>query len=102
MSHAYKTINLSDLISMLQEAEDTFGNLPVVLAGDTEGNDFGIINPDGMSSVEANVVKNHGILCLYPDVDKLDLEEVKGYNEDDYDDEDDDDNYVDELEFDCD
>lgn len=102
MAYSYKTLNISDLIDILQHAQDTYGDLPVVLSGDTEGNDFGTFDPE--SDMDVSVSCKNGILCLYPEVDKLDLNEIEGYK-DNYGDDDEDDeeqNYLDEIEFDCD
>lgn len=44
-----KTEKISDLIKMLKDLKDEFGDLPVYLSSDSEGNSFGTIH--GYSSI---------------------------------------------------
>ena len=71
-----KSLRIKDVIRLLSETLDEYGNLPVVLASDSEVNSVGTFNPD----LEAgdNVLVEKGIAVLFPFVEGLDVEDIKG------------------------
>lgn len=77
MRQPYKTINISDLIQLLNTAKDRNGDLKVIVSGDCEGNDYGTLDKE--YSIEV-----HNNLCvIYPAIDKIDIEDVEEYLYDD-------------------
>ena len=94
----HKTAKISDLIKLLSNAMEEYGNLPIVLASDSEINSVGTINID--NDLAENITEECGVVVLFPHAEGLYLEDIQGYedeeeyNEDDVDYEDDDfDNY---------
>ena len=75
----HKTAKISDLIHLLQETIEEYGNLPIVLASDSEINSVGTINTD--NTIEANITEEGGIAILFPHAEGLYLEDVSGYRE---------------------
>lgn len=60
MDKTTKSVKISDLINHLQDLKKEMGNLEVITASDSEGNNFGTINPQ-TSYGEAD-----GMLVIYP------------------------------------
>lgn len=95
----HKTAKLSDLIRLLSNAMEEYGNLPVVLASDSEINSVGTINTDNDTS--ENITEESGVVILFPHAEGLYLDDIQGYesdeddtyNDEDYYEDDDLDNY---------
>lgn len=92
----YKTAKISDLIKLLSNAMEEHGNLPVVLASDSEVNSVGTINTD--NDLTENITEESGVIILFPHAEGLYLDDIQGYEsdednteEEDYYDEDNDD-----------
>jgi len=102
----YKTAKISDLIKLLSNAMEEYGNIPVVLASDSEINSVGTINVD--DDLNENLTEENGVAILFPHAEGLYLDDIQGYESeedeayDDFDDTEDtvydDDNYYDEDE----
>lgn len=75
----HKTTKISDLIRLLQETMEEYGNLPIVLAADSEISSVGTINTD--NSIDANITEEGGLVILFPHAEGLYLEDVSGYRE---------------------
>jgi len=90
----HKTAKISDLIKLLSNAMEEYGNLPVVLASDSEVNSVGTINTD--SDLTENITEECGVIVLFPHAEGLYLDDIQGYedeeayneDEDDYEDND--------------
>jgi len=107
MSNKVKTVKISTLIKRLQELLVAEGDLPIVIAKNTEGNGYNTIDPN--DDIDYSVDDN--VLVLYPSSeikhitdtindmnDDDDSDEPKSVDEfdwsyDSYDDSEDDDNY---------
>lgn len=70
-----ETIKISTLIKKLQEIQARFGDLPVCMSADSEGNSFGIISPEGEELVDAG----SGVIVLYPIYNVSELDEIEGF-----------------------
>lgn len=93
-----KSLRIKDVIKLLNETLDEYGNLPVVLASDSELNSVGTFNPDLEAGDNISIEK--GIAVLFPFVEGLDVEDIKGVTVSDnsvYDDEGEYDDELDEL-----
>lgn len=76
----YKTAKISGLIKLLQAAQEEYGDLPVVLSSDCELNSIGTITTE--NELEDNIAEESGIIVLYPHIENLYLDDIKGYRED--------------------
>lgn len=66
-----KTIKIADLIKMLEMVKKDFGNLPVVLSSDSEGNGFGtIIGTQDVGCLD-------DVLILYPHEEGFEMEDLR-------------------------
>lgn len=93
-----KSLRIKDVIKLLNETLDEYGNIPVVLASDSELNSVGTFNPDLEAGDNISIEK--GIAVLFPFVEGLDVEDIKGATVSDnsvYDDEGEYDDELDEL-----
>ena len=77
----YNTITISELIKSLEEIKEEEGDLPVAIASDEEGNNFGTLSSN---FIEMCVSIEDGILAIYPAIDHLDLDEINNGDEIDY------------------
>ena len=68
------TSKLSELIERLQEYKRIYGDIPVVMAVDPEGNSYGTITQDSFDT-------DKSFLILYPNVDQLQKDEIEGFKE---------------------
>lgn len=90
----HKTAKLSDLIRLLSNAMEEYGNLPVVLASDSEINSVGTINTDNDTS--ENITEESGVIVLFPHAEGLYLDDIQGYESDEDDAYNDEDDYEDD------
>lgn len=74
-----KTMSVSQLIKKLTALQNTYGDLPVVLSSDSEGNSFGTVNHTTIGySPRYNKC---GIILLMPYCDNIDYDNVEKDNE---------------------
>ena len=87
MAKQHETIKLATLIQQLEEIYRSEGNIPVVMSRDEEGNGYNTLSPTDLFSDCCSI--EGGLLILYPHAERLELDEVKGYEntlDEDYDD----------------
>lgn len=75
-----KTMKISELIEILRTYRRVYGDKPVILSSDEEGNGFGTI---GQDNKYGSFDVHHGFLVIYPYAERLELDEVEGYVEED-------------------
>jgi hypothetical protein len=66
-----KTLKISELINMLNMVKRDFGDLPVVLSSDSEGNSLGTIK--GTQDVGCL----DDVIILYPNEEGIDMEDLR-------------------------
>lgn len=71
-----KSLRIKDIIGLLNETLEEYGNIPVVLASDSEITSVGTFNPDLEAGDNVSIEK--GIAVLFPFVEGLDIEDIKG------------------------
>lgn len=71
-----KSLRIKDVIKLLNETLDEYGNIPIVLASDSEVNSVGTFNPDMGAGDNISVEK--GIAILFPFIEGLDIDDIKG------------------------
>lgn len=71
-----KTIKITKLIKELQKISETFGDIPVVLSSDEEGNSYSTMDPSNNFSVTCTAV-DQGVLILYPYQEYVEIEEIE-------------------------
>lgn len=72
----HKTAKISDLIKLLQTAQEEYGDRPIVLSADSELNSIGTINTN--NELDENITEENGIIILYPHIEGLYLDDIKG------------------------
>ena len=85
----HKTAKISDLIKLLSNAMEEYGNLPIVLASDSEVNSVGTINTD--NDTTENITEECGVIVLFPHAEGLYLDDIQGYEDEEAYNEDEDD-----------
>lgn len=70
-----KSIKLQRFIDELKKVYDIFGDIPVALSSDSEGNNYSTMDPTNQFSVTSIAVYK-GKLILYPFKEYLDIEEI--------------------------
>lgn len=66
-----KTLKLSELIQLLEMVKRDFGDLPVVLSSDSEGNRFGtIIGTQDVGCLD-------DVIILYPHEEGIEMEDLR-------------------------
>lgn len=90
-----KSLRIKDVIKLLNETLEEYGNIPVVLASDSEITSVGTFNPDLEAGDNVSVEK--GIAVLFPFIEGLDIEDIKGASISDNSMYDDEGEYEDEL-----
>jgi len=70
-----KTIKIKKFIEELQKISDIFGDIPVVLSRDEEGNAYSTMDPSNNFSVTCTAV-DRGVLILYPYKEYVEIEEI--------------------------
>ena len=76
----HKTAKISDLIKLLSNAMEEYGNIPIVLASDSEINSVGTINTD--NDLTENITEECGVAVLFPHAEGLYLDDIQGYESD--------------------
>lgn len=71
-----KTIKIQKLIKELQKISDIFGDIPVVLSSDEEGNSYSTMDPSNRFSLTCTAVEK-GVLILYPYQEYVEIEEIE-------------------------
>lgn len=66
-----KTLKLSELIQLLEMVKRDFGDLPVVLSSDSEGNSLGTI----IGSQDVGCLDD--VIILYPNKGGLEMEDLR-------------------------
>lgn len=66
-----KTLKLSELIKLLEMVKRDFGDLPVVLSSDSEGNSLGTI----IGSQDVGCLDD--VIILYPNKEGLEMEDLR-------------------------
>ena len=61
----YKTMKISELVKVLNRLKGTFGDLPVYMSSDSEGNSFGTLHYDD-NAVSSIGVDDDRFVMLYP------------------------------------
>lgn len=74
-----KTVKISELIKHLQTIKKEFGDRPIALSKDTEGNSYGNINPE---RIYYSFGAYDGMVIIYPERSGLDLEDFADYKKD--------------------
>lgn len=70
------TYKLSELIDKLKEYKRIYGDIPVVMAREVEGERFATINQTNLGS---SFDVEHGFMIIYPYDELLELDEINGY-----------------------
>ena len=70
-----RTIQISKFIKELQKIQDIFGDIPVVLSSDEEGNSYSTMDPSNNFSISCTAV-DRGVLILYPYQECVEIEEI--------------------------
>ena len=66
-----KTLKLSELIQLLEMVKRDFGDLPVVLSSDSEGNSLGtIIGTQDVGCLD-------DVIILYPHEERIEMEDLR-------------------------
>ena len=66
-----KTLKLSELIQLLERVKRDFGDLPVVLSSDSEGNSLGtIIGTQDVGCLD-------DVIILYPHEEGIEMEDLR-------------------------
>lgn len=76
-----KTNTISDLIRMLEDLKDDFGDLPVFVSSDSEGNSFGTLHGySSIGSIRKGVNGDGEIVAIgiYPWEEGLDYTDMTG------------------------
>lgn len=71
-----KTIKLNKFIEELQKISDIFGDIPVLLSRDEEGNSYSTMDHTNKFSVTCTAV-DRGVLILYPYQEYVEIEEIE-------------------------
>lgn len=71
-----RTIKISKFIKELQKIQDIFGDIPVILSRDEEGNSYSTMDPGNNFSVTCTAV-DRGVLILYPYQEYVEIEEIE-------------------------
>ena len=71
-----KTITIKKLIEELQKISDIFGDIPVVLSRDEEGNSYSTMDPSNRFYLTCTAV-DRGVLILYPYKEYVEIEEIE-------------------------
>lgn len=71
-----ETIKINKLIKELQKISDIFGDIPVVLSRDEEGNAYSTMDPSDRFSLTCTAV-DRGVLILYPYHEYVEIEEIE-------------------------
>ena len=71
-----ETIKINKLIKELQKISDIFGDIPVVLSRDEEGNAYSTMDPSDRFSLTCTAV-DRGVLILYPYQEYVEIEEIE-------------------------
>lgn len=71
-----KTIKIKKLIEELQKISDIFGDIPVILSRDEEGNSYSTMDPSDRFSLTCTAV-DRGVLILYPYKEYVEIEEIE-------------------------
>lgn len=66
-----KTLKVSELIKLLKMVKRDFGDLPVVLSSDSEGNSLGTIVGTG------DIGYLDDVIILYPNKEGLEMEDLR-------------------------
>lgn len=90
-----KSLRIKDVVKLLNETLEEYGNIPVVLASDSEITSVGTFNPDLEAGDNVSIEK--GIAVLFPFIEGLDIEDIKGASVSDNSMYDDEGEYEDEL-----
>ena len=69
-----QTLSVKKLITRLKYIEKQYGDLPVVLSSDSEGNNFGTVD-------YTTVGVYNGLVLIMPYRDCVELESIDGYKE---------------------
>lgn len=76
----HKTAKISTLIEVLEQIQSDYGDLPIVFSRDEEGNGFNTFDPSGSDDC---IAKENGIIQIFPHEERLDLDEIEGYDSSD-------------------
>lgn len=74
-----KTVKISELIKHLRTIKKEFGDRPIALSKDAEGNSFGNIDPE---RIYYSFGAYDGMVIIYPERSGLDLEDFADYKKD--------------------
>lgn len=86
-----KSFKLSELIMHLEDVKAEHGDIPVIYSKDEEGNGYNTINED-------SITVDCGLCIIYPARERLELDEISGFKNDEWEDEEDEE--YEELNFD--
>lgn len=81
----HKTAKISTIIEVLEQIQSDYGDLPVVFSRDEEGNGYNTFSPIGD---DCDITKEKGFIIVWPHEERLDLDEIEGYDANDTEDED--------------
>lgn len=86
-----KSFKISELIMHLEDVKAEHGDIPVIFSRDEEGNGYNTVSED-------SICMDCNLCIIYPDKERLELDEISGFKDDAW--EDDEDEDLEELDFD--
>lgn len=69
------SMKIDDVIKKLNEIKATYGNIPVYMSHDSEGNDFATLDQVSFEVINNNCKE---YLFIYPEREHLDIEQIVG------------------------